>query len=725
MFKIFATLERKKEMSIYHLPENFINRELSFIEFNQRVLEEAQDTSNPLFERLKFVSIVSSNLDEFFMIRVGSLSDQIAAEFNKPDAAGLTPIKQMSRICTRVHKLVYDLLNCYNRSLKIALKKENILFLNSKDLNQKQCQYIKDYYSKNIYPVLTPMVVDQSRPFPLILNRSLNIGLLLQESKDTDEYTFATIQVPSVLERVVEIPYDKGKAFMFLEDIIKINLNSLFTSYKIIASSCYRITRNADLTLDEEGAEDLLEAIEESLKQRKWGNVVRLEFENGIDARLLHILEEELEVSKDQEYEINGPIDLTFLMKLIKKTGYKHLENTPMKHQIPYELLKANNIFEVISQKDILLHHPYESFDPIIDLVKQAAVDPDVLAIKQTLYRVSGNSPIIEALIKAAEQGKQVTVLVELKARFDEKNNILWAKRLEESGCHVIYGLIGLKTHCKILLIVRREEIGIKRYVHLGTGNYNDVTAKLYTDLGLLTTNPYLGSDASDIFNMLSGHSHPTDLYKLSLAPLNLREHFLYMISQETKNANMGKPAKIVAKMNSLVDTEIIEALYKASSAGVNIDLIVRGVCCLRPGLPGVSENISVRSIVGRLLEHSRIYYFYNDGKETIYLSSADWMNRNLDRRVEILFPVEDKTALSKIKEILDISLSDTVKARILNTDGTYTRINRRGKENIDSQKIFYSIAVKNNYEEQTQLKYNEEYWDENGFKPKLANSIE
>ncbi|KZL90348.1 RNA degradosome polyphosphate kinase [Clostridium magnum] len=712
-------------MSIYHSPENFINRELSLIEFNQRVLEEAQDTSHPLFERLKFESIVSSNLDEFFMIRVGSLSDQIAAKFNKPDAAGLTPIEQMAKISMRVHKLVYDQLNCYNRSLKIALKKENILFLKSKELNEKQCQYIKEYYLKNIYPVLTPMVVDQSRPFPLILNRSLNIGLLLQESKDTNEYTFATIQVPSVLERIIEVPYDNGKAFVFLEDIIKMNLNSLFTSHKIVASSCYRITRNADLTLDEEGAEDLLEAIEESLKQRKWGNAVRLEFESGIDERLLNILEEELEISKDQEYEINGPIDLTFLMKLIKKIGYKNLEYTPMKPQLPYEFLKAKNIFEAISQKDILLHHPYESFDPIIDLVKQAAVDPNVLAIKQTLYRVSGNSPIIKALIKAAEQGKQVTVLVELKARFDEENNILWAKRLEESGCHVIYGLIGLKTHCKILLVVRREQTGIKRYVHLGTGNYNDVTAKLYTDLGLLTTNPYLGSDASAIFNMLSGHSHPTDLYKLSLAPLNLRERFLYMISQETKNANMGKAAKIVAKMNSLVDTEIIEALYKASSAGVNIDLIVRGVCCLRPGIPGISENISVRSIVGRLLEHSRIYYFYNDGNETIYLSSADWMNRNLDRRVELLFPVEDKAALFKIKEILDISLSDTVKTRILNTDGTYTRINRRGKENIDSQKIFYNIAMKNNYEEQAQLQYNKEYWIENGFKPRLAHSIE
>ncbi|MBV7274157.1 RNA degradosome polyphosphate kinase [Clostridium sp. PL3] len=712
-------------MSIYRSPKNFINRELSWIEFNKRVLEEAQDTSNPLFERLKFEAIVSSNLDEFFMIRVGSLSDQIAAGFNKPDAAGLTPLEQMTKISIHVHNLVHDQLNCYNRSLKLALKKENILFLKTKGLNHEQCKYIREYYLKNVYPVLTPMVVDNSRPFPLILNHSLNIGLLLQKNEDTSEYVFATIQVPSVLERIIELPYNKGKAFIFLEDIIKINLDSLFSSHKILASSCYRITRNADLTLDEEGAEDLLEAIEESIKQRKWGHAVRLELESGMDERLLHILEKELEISKDQEYEINGPIDLTFLMKLTKKAGYSHLMYTPMKPQVSHEFLETKNIFESISKNDILLHHPYESFDPIIDLVKQAAVDPNVLAIKQTLYRVSGNSPIIEALIKAAEEGKQVTVLVELKARFDEENNILWAKRLEEAGCHVIYGLVGLKTHCKILLIVRSEDTGIKRYVHLGTGNYNDVTAKLYTDLGLFTTNPHIGSDASAIFNMLSGHSNPTDLYKLSLAPLNLRERFLYMISQEIENANMGKPAKIIGKMNSLVDTEIIEALYKASSAGVKIDLIVRGICCLRPGIPGISENISVRSIVGRFLEHSRIYYFFNDGIETIYLSSADWMNRNLDRRVELLFPVEDKNAISKIKQIFDISLSDTVKSRILNTDGSYARIDRRGKERVNGQKIFCNIALKNNYDDQTKLQYNKEYWIENGFKPKLANSIE
>ncbi len=711
-------------MNIYYSPENFINRELSWIEFNQRVLEEAQDTSNALFERLKFEAIVSSNLDEFFMIRVGSLCDQITAGFNKPDAAGLTPVCQMGNISIRVHKLVYDQLNCYNRSLKLALRKEKIFFLKPKELNEEQCQYIKEYYFKNIYPVITPMVVDTSSPFPLILNRSLNIGLLLQKGQAINEQVFATIQVPSVLERIIEVPYYNGKAFVFLEDIIKMNLSSLFNSHKIIASSCYRITRNADLTLDEEGAEDLLEAIEESLKQRKWGNVVRVELEIGMDERLLHILEEELEISKEQEYEINGPIDLTFLMKFTKKTGYNHLLYSHMKPQVLDEFFKTNSIFESISKNDILLHHPYDSFKPVIDLVKQAAADPNVLAIKQTLYRVSGNSPIIKALINAAEQGKQVTVLVELKARFDEKNNIIWAKSLEKAGCHVIYGLVGLKTHCKILIVVRKEDTGINRYVHLGTGNYNDVTAKLYTDLGLFTVNPYIASDASTIFNMLSGHSQPNDLHKLSLAPLNLRERFLYLISEETENARMGKKAKIIAKMNSLVDTEIITALYNASSAGVNINLIVRGICCLRPGIPGVSENISVRSIVGRFLEHSRIYYFYNNGNEAIYLSSADLMTRNLDRRVELLFPVEDKNAVFKIKQILDISLADTVKARILNTDGYYTRIDRRGKENVNSQKVFLNAAVEGDFNKQIKLNCNKERWIENGFEPKFASTI-
>ncbi|MGH4051226.1 MAG: RNA degradosome polyphosphate kinase [Clostridium sp.] len=706
-------------MTDHLLSKYFINREISWIQFNERVLEEAQDKTNPLFERLKFAAIVSSNLDEFFMVRVGSLSDQITAKFDKKDPSGLSPIEQMARIEILVHKLVYDQFNCYNRSLKKALKREKFKFLKISDLNEEQTKYVDNYYKKNIFLVLTPMVVNQSSPFPLISNKSLNIAILLKDNKNGN--IFATIKIPSVFDRLLKIPDEEGISFMFLEDIIKMNLNSLFSGYEIMDTSCYRITRNADMALDEEGAEDLLEAIEESIKQRKWGKAVRLEIEKGMNKNLLEILQNELEISKEQEYIINGQIDLTFLTKIGRIKGYERLEYETIKPQPTKQFLKYNSIFEAIAEKDILVHHPYESFDPIVEFVKQASVDPDVLAIKHTLYRVSGNSPIIEALANAAEMGKQVTVLVELKARFDESNNIVWAKQLEQSGCHVIYGLVGLKTHCKILLVVRREEDGIKRYVHVGTGNYNDVTAKLYTDIGLFTVNPYFGEDASALFNMLSGNSKPTALHKFSLAPLQLRDRFLNMIFEETQNAKNGKKARIIVKVNSLGDTEIIQALFKASTEGVKIDLLVRGICCLKPGILGVSENISVTSIVGRFLEHSRIFYFYNDGQENIYLSSADWMTRNLDSRVELLFPVEDNKARKKIKAILDISLGDTQKARILNKDGAYTRIDRRGKESINSQQLFYDIILEKDNKSKRKIYDMKEYWEENGFEPRVS----
>ena len=476
--------------------------------------------------------------------------------------------------------------------------------------------------------------------------------------------------------------------FIFLEEVIKVNLVALFDKYDIIATSCYRITRNAYLDVDEEESEDLLTAVQLSLKQRKWGSAIRLEIEHGINPLLLKLLEEELEVSAEEEYKINGPIDLTFLMKLSGLKSHESLRYEPIKPNVYTNLLEENNLFQSISKQDILLHHPYDSFDMVVDLVKEAAEDPDVLAIKQTLYRVSGNSPIVEALAQAADNGKQVTVLLELKARFDEQNNITWAKKLETAGCHVIYGLVGLKTHCKILLIVRREEGFIKRYVHLGTGNYNDVTAKLYTDLGLLTANPYFGADASAVFNTLSGCSSPSQLYKMTLAPIGLRKKFLDLIHKETEYAKLGRQARIIAKLNSLVDTEIIEALYNASSAGVTIDLIIRGICCLRPKIPFISERITVRSIIGRFLEHSRIYYFYGDGEELIFLSSADLMKRNLDRRVELLFPIEDPIARAKVMNILDIALQDTSKSRVLNLDGTYSKINKQGLV-INSQEIF------------------------------------
>ncbi|KGK91800.1 polyphosphate kinase [Desulfosporosinus sp. HMP52] len=687
--------------------QQFFNRELSWLEFNARVLEEAQDTSNPLLERLKFLSIVGSNLDEFFMIRVASLHDQVTAKFVKTDPAGLTPKEQLLKISSKTHKQVTDMYNCYNRSLTKSLKKENIHFIRYKDLNKDQLDFIRDYYANNIFPVLTPMTVDRNQPFPLILNKTLNIALLLQDTDSDDSNSiFGTIQVPSVLDRLIEIPtINSQRVFILLEEIIKANLAALFNKYYIKAIGCYRITRNAYLDVAQDEAEDLLTAIQLSLKQRKFGSAIRLEIEQSMNPLLLKFLEEELEISVEANYKVKGPLDLTFLMKLSGLDGYDHLRYDPLKPRAYTTLLNDDqDIFQSITEKDILLHHPYDSFDMVVDLVKKAAEDPNVLAIKQTLYRVSGNSPIIEALAQAADNGKQVTVLVELKARFDEQNNITWAKKLETAGCHVIYGLVGLKAHCKVLLIVRREEGIIRRYVHLGTGNYNDVTAKIYTDLGLLTSNPYIGADASAVFNVLSGCSSPSHLYKLTIAPISLRKKFLDLINKEADIARSGRPARIIAKVNALVDKEIIEALYDASSAGVTIDLIVRGICCLRPKIPLISENITVRSIVGRFLEHSRIYYFYGDGEEAIFLSSADLMKRNLDRRVELLFPVEDPAVREKVINILEVALEDTAKSRVLNFEGTYNKISTKRKALINSQELLLSSSSSETPSEEVEL---------------------
>jgi polyphosphate kinase len=678
---------------------NFFNRELSWLEFNNRVLLEASDGSNdnPILERMKFLSIVSSNLDEFFMVRVASLYDQMQASFNETDPSGMLPREQIDQIAAKAQKIVNDQYNYYNGSLLPRLKKEGIVFLKEKDLNERQKTYLDKYYKERVYPVLTPVVVDSSRPFPLVLNKSLNMALLLEneEEQGKDGIIFGMVQVPSVLDRIVSLPSDGiGNCFILLEDLIKMYIDTLFTGHKVITIACYRVTRNTDQGLDEEEAEDLLEAIQEFIKKRKWGMVIRLEIEQGMNERLLAILKEEFEVPAENVYAVKGPLDLTFLMKLSFLPQYDHLRYPAYQPQPVPELIGEVDIFSVISKKDILLHHPYQAFDPVIELVRTAAGDPKVLAIKQTLYRVSGNSPIVEALAQAAENGKQVTVLVELKARFDEQNNIIWAKRLEMAGCHVIYGLVGLKTHCKLLLIVRAEEDGIKRYVHLGTGNYNDITAKFYTDIGLLTSNPYFGADASAVFNMLSGYSRLTGMFKLEVAPVSLRDRFTALIRRETENAKSGKKARIIAKINSLVDEKIIKELYKASNSGVKIDLIVRGICCLKPGVKGSSENITVRSIVGRFLEHSRIFYFYNDGDELIYLASSDWMGRNLDRRVELLFPLEDPGVFRTVKDIMEIYLKDNVKARILNKDGNYSKIQKRGKKLMNSQEYFCDQAI-------------------------------
>ncbi|WP_347451969.1 RNA degradosome polyphosphate kinase [Acetoanaerobium noterae] len=687
----------------------FFNRELSWLEFNTRVLEEAQDLKNPLFERLKFLAITASNLDEFFMVRVASLNDQIIAGYSKKDSAGLLPKEQLDKITLRVHELVSEKYNTYLRSLIPALKKEDIYFKRPKNLTDEQRNFVEKYFFNQIYPVLTPMVVDKSRPFPLILNKSLNIAILLRGNEDV-EPVFATVQVPSVLDRFILLPCENDKKeFILLEDIIKIHMDMLFIGHEILDMACYRITRNADLSIDEDGAEDLLEEIEQSIKKRKWGNAVRLEYEKNTSQEIIDYILEESEAFEGGMYRISGPLDLTFLMKFYNLKGYQDLK---FENQIPLPSITVqnNNIFEAISERDIMLHHPFESFDTVVDFVRQAAEDDNVLAIKQTLYRVSGNSPIISALAKAAENGKQVTVLVELKARFDEENNIIWAKQLEKAGCHVIYGLVGLKTHCKLLLVVRREEDKIKRYVHMGTGNYNDVTAKFYTDTAIMTCNPYIGADASAVFNMLSGFSQIQRLEKLDIAPVGLRKKIENLIKNEIRNAKEGFGGQIIFKMNSLVDESMIRLLYEASEAGVNIKLIIRGICCLVPEYPQVSENIEVRSIVGKLLEHSRIFYFYNAGQEKIFMSSADLMPRNLDRRVELLFPVEDECNKARVKNIINLYLSDTDKTRILHSTGAYSRVDKRGKEPLNVQDYFYDY-IKNkidnrfNFNEITEFK--------------------
>ena len=695
----------KEKKNEFHLPEYYENRELSWLKFDARVLNEAKDKSIPLLERLKFVSITSSNLDEFFMVRVASLKDMVHADYRKRDIAGMTASEQLDRINTATRKLVESQYNTYNRSLVPLMAANGIHIIEKyEELTAEQAAYVDRYFEEDVYPVLTPMAVDASRPFPLIRNKTLNIAALLSSKKDEkhkDAVEFATVQVPGVLPRLVPIPADtsensgevEGRTFILLEQIIEKNIDKLFLNYHVLCAHPYRVMRNADLPIDEDEAADLLKEIQKQLKKRQWGEVIRLEVEASVDKKLLRFLKDELKVAEEDIFQISGPIDLTFLMKMYGLSGCDSLRYEPYKPQRVPEIEPGEDIFEAIRGGDILLHHPYETFDPVVDFIRQAASDPDVLAIKQTLYRVSGNSPIIASLAQAAENGKQVSVLVELKARFDEENNIVWAKKLEQAGCHVIYGLVGLKTHSKIALVVRREEDGIS-YVHLGTGNYNDSTAKLYTDCGIFTCNEAIGEDATAVFNMLSGYSEPLSWNELVLAPIWLRTRFMRLIARETKHAREGKPAKIVAKMNSLCDEGIIAALYEASAAGVKIELIVRGICCLKVGIPGISENIHVRSIVGNFLEHSRIFFFLNDGEEELYMGSADWMPRNLDRRVEILFPVLDDTLKEKVKHILDVELADNTKAHVLKPDGEYEKIDRRGKVLVNSQKQFCEEAV-------------------------------
>lgn len=668
------------------------NRELSWMDFNSRVLEEAFEKDNPIMERLNFLAITASNLDEFFMVRVAGVMDRIHSKPRETDASGMTPELQFEKLTEKIHEFAKKQYSCFNRSLLPSLKKARIEFLEIKNLNKTQKQEVDKYFEKFIFPVLTPLAVDTSRPFPLLANKSLNIAVrLLKDEEDI----FAVVQVPSIIPRYFEVPCENGRSFVMLEDIIINKLSELFELYKIKACCAFRITRDSDLDIDEE-ADDLLVEIEHSLKKRQRGDPVRLELETKCDEALRNFLVDTLEVSSKEIYEVNGPLDLTFLSKFCRTEGFEKFCFKPIVPvSPPADFYGYDDVFEAIREKDRMVHHPYESFDSVIKFINQAAKDPQVLAIKQTLYRVSGHSPIIAALIKAAENGKQVTVLVELKARFDEENNIGWAKKLEKAGCHVIYGLAGLKTHCKIVLVVRREEDGLRRYLHMGTGNYNDSTARFYTDIGVFTCNEEFGEDASSLFNVITGYSTPPVYNKMKVAPTGLRNFFEEMIENETENALAGLSSGITAKVNSLVDPEIIRLLYQASQAGVKITLIVRGICCLVPGIKGISENITVRSIVGQLLEHSRIFIFENGGNRKIYMGSADWMQRNLDKRVELVFPIEDKDLIERSFKIIETMLRDVVNTRIQNSDTTYELLDRRGKRSHNCQTEFSEMAKK------------------------------
>lgn len=670
-------------------PEYFYNRELSWLKFNLRVLKEAMVKDTPLLERLKFIAISASNLDEFFMVRVASLWSNFDSGVEKRDASGMSVHEQLVAISQAAHEQV----RTQTKSL-IALMAEmdavKLHFRRVKDLSELGKDWLEEYYREVVFPVLTPMAVDASRPFPFLANKTLNLAVEL--IKADGEHSMGLIQVPSVLDRIVEVEPEGKRTFVFLEDIIASHCHDLFKGCHILDMVSFRVTRDSDLDLEEDDSVDLMKEVEESLRKRKRGAAVRLEIFKTNNNRIKKFLEENLDVTEMEVYEINGPLDPTCFFKFIGMKGMWPWLYEPFVPQRPLELPDDSDLFAAIRANDILLHHPYESFDPVVKLVSDAADDPQVLAIKQTLYRVSGNSPIVAALARAAENGKQVTVLVELKARFDEENNILWARRLEKAGCHVIYGLVGLKTHAKIILIVRKEDNGIKRYLHLGTGNYNDSTAKLYTDLGLMTANDEFGSDASAFFNLLSGYSEPPVWNKLVMAPLGLREKIYALIDNEIAMVRAGREGHIIAKMNSLIDQPVIQKLYEASAAGVHIDLIVRGICGLRTGIEGISDNITVRSIVGRQLEHSRIFWFANGGEEQLYLSSADWMPRNLNDRVELFFPVETEEHIHRIKALLDLYLRDNVGAHMMQSNGSYRRV-RNKLEPVSAQSTLYEMA--------------------------------
>lgn len=687
----------------------YLNRELSWLQFNKRVLQEAVDDSNPLLEKLKFLAITSSNLDEFFMIRVAGLKHQTENNITRRDIANMTPAEQIESISETCQQLVARQY-VYLKDILGMLQKEGLSFVKPEEMTGEQMKWLESYFEREIFPVVTPMAVDSSHPFPFLASKSLNIAMLLErnerdslvdEENDIDIKT-AIVPVPSVLPRIIRLPDDgknsKMHYFIFLEDVLMHYAARLFIGYDLLEARAFRITRDADLYIDEEDAQDLLVEVERQLKKRQRGAAVRIEFEMGTSRFMRRFMTQEMNLAKEDMYEIDGPIDMTVFFGFCGMKGYDYLRYKEAHPHTPWSMIELKregktNIFDMIREKDILIHLPYESFDEsVVEFMSAAANDKNVLAIKQTLYRVSSSSPIVQALEKAVQNGKQVTVLMEVKARFDEANNILMARRLEKAGAHVIYGLVGLKTHSKCTLVVRREKDGIRRYVHIATGNYNASTAKLYTDIGLLSCNDKLGVDASAFFNLLSGYSDPPIWDSFIVAPINLRERCLQLIDREIEFARNGEAAHMIAKMNSLLDKEIIDKLYEASQAGVKIELIVRGICVLIPGIPGVSDNITVRSIVGRFLEHSRIFWFRNGGREEIYIGSADWMPRNLNDRVELMIPISDDSLKQRIKEMILLQLADNQKAYLMQSNGTWVK-NIAMEDRVCAQEIFQQIA--------------------------------
>lgn len=672
----------------------YINRELSWLEFNIRVLEEAEDESIPLLERAKFLSITGSNLDEFFMVRVGSLHQLVSEGVTRNDPAGMSPTAQLSAISKKVQSLVQRQYDCY-KNLSHALAAEKIICLNSRPLNQRQSVHILQVFESEVYPMVTPMAIDPDSHLPMLKNLGINCIVRLSPKSKSMRPRFAVVPVGTSLGRLISVPLEQGYRFVFLEDVICRHIGHLFPGETIVECVPFRITRNADMAVREDYASDLLLQMEEVLDQRKESACVRLEVKDTVSSVTLSFLRKLLGVSEHDIYQLSGPLQLSDLMGLQKVGGYEHLRYESWPPQSSPQVDLRTSLFTTLKQHPVLLNHPYDSFEPVVKLIQEAADDPDVLAIKQILYRTSETSPIIQALKSAAQKGKYVTVIVELKARFDEARNIEWARELEQSGIQVIYGVKGLKTHAKLMLIVRREPTGIVRYLHLGTGNYNESTARMYSDISYMTTDEMLASDASAFFNSITGYSQPKTFHKLVSAPLGLREELLSLIADEVERKRHGQNAQIMAKMNSLVDVVLIDALYEASQAGVQIMLNIRGICCLRPGVKGLSENIIVTSIIDRFLEHSRIFYFYHGGEEKAWISSADWMPRNLDRRVELMTPIMEPALKQQLIDILQTYFNDTFKARKLLPDGRYTRIRPGGRRKpVASQQQLYQRSV-------------------------------